>query len=204
MKFFGLIRDNAIVQRDRPVSVRGYCGGEAVCRLKGGSYDVKKKVVPDGQGKFRVDFPPVSDTQSVFLLSLQKGEERIGVSLRFGDVLLTLGQSNMSYGVGSLCNRDEIRKEAKNSDIAVFDIFEAYVQENGEIFRPARPMEDFGAEWKWIDGRDEAISLSSGVGVMTAVLLYRKTGVPIGLVNTALGGSAWIPIFPARRRMKTG
>lgn len=188
MKFFGLFKENAIIQRNKPISVRGLCEGAAVCRLQGGAYDVRREIVPDENGKFCVKFPPVSDTKSTFLLSLKNGEDSIVVHLRFGDVLLTMGQSNMSYGVGAMCNREQIISDAKNADIAVFDIFEAYIQENGEIFRPEREMEDFEKEWKWIDGKSEQISASSGVGVMTALLLYKKTGVPIGLVNTALGG----------------
>lgn len=188
MKFFGLFRNNAIIQRDKPISVRGYSDRAAVCRLQGGSYDVRQCVTPNAEGKFHAEFPSVSDTESVFTLSLENEEEQIRISLRFGDVLLLLGQSNMAYGVGSLCNREEIKAEAKHAEIAVFDIFEAYVQENGEIFRPDHPMDDFEKDWKWIDGGSEELGASSGVGVMTALLLYRKTRIPIGLVNTSLGG----------------
>lgn len=188
MKFYGLFRENAIIQRGYPVTVRGYSEKAAVCRLQGGEYQEEKTVTPDENGKFEVSFSSVLDVKSQFVLSLQDETETISIHLRFGDVLLTMGQSNMAYGVGAMRNRKQILKNAAKADIAIFDIFEAYGQENGEIYRPANPMDDFEKDWKWINGRDEALSGSSAIGVMTAIELYKKTNVPIGLVNTALGG----------------
>ena len=188
MQFYGLFKNNAIIQRDYPVTVCGYSEKQAVCRLQGGVYQEEKVVLPDENGKFRVEFSAVSDTKSPFVLSLKDDREEISIRLRFGDVLLTMGQSNMAYGVGAMRNRKQILKNAAKADISVFDIFEAYIQENGEIHRPAKPMDDFEKDWKWIDGCDEALGGSSAIGVMTAIELYKKTGVPIGLVNTALGG----------------
>ena len=188
MRFYGLFRENAIIQRGYPVAIRGYSEKTAVCRLQGGDYQEEKTVIPDKNGKFEVCFSPVLDVKSQFVLSLQDGKETISIHLRFGDVLLTMGQSNMAYGVGAMRNRKQILRDAEKADIAVFDIFEAYGQENGEIHRPAKPMDDYERDWKWIDGKDSAIGASSAVGVMTALKLHKKTGVPIGLVNTALGG----------------
>ena len=50
MKFFGLFKENAIIQRNKPVSVRGLCETTAVCRLQGGAYDVRREIEPD-EGK---------------------------------------------------------------------------------------------------------------------------------------------------------
>lgn len=188
MKFYGLFRENAIIQRGYPVTVRGYSEKAAVCRLQGGGYQEEKTVTPDENGKFEVSFSSVLDVKSQFVLSLQDETETISIHLRFGDVLLTMGQSNMAYGVGTMRNREQILKNAQKADIAVFDIFEAYGQENGEIHRPDHPMDDFEKDWKWIDGKNDEIGASSAIAVMTAIELNRKTGVPIGVVNTALGG----------------
>ena len=130
MKFYGLFKENAIIQRDFPVTVRGCTQCQAVCRLQGGAYDQTQTIIPDENGKFEAVFPAVADVKSQFVLSLDSGDEQISVRLRFGDVLLTMGQSNMAYGVGAMRNREQILKNAQKADIAVFDIFERL----GQVF----------------------------------------------------------------------
>ena len=77
MRFYGLFRENAIIQRGYPVAIRGYSEKTAVCRLQGGDYQEEKTVIPDKNGKFEVCFSPVLDVKSQFVLSLQEGKETI-------------------------------------------------------------------------------------------------------------------------------
>ena len=95
MKFFGYFKDGAIVQRSRPVLVRGRADGEVTCSLIGGKYK-ERRTVSSEAGKFSVFFPPVEDTESEFLLFAECSGKRISARLRFGDVYLALGQSNMN------------------------------------------------------------------------------------------------------------
>lgn len=188
MKFFGMLKDGAVLQRGKDIVVKGLAQNNAVCTLKGGSYLKIIDVKPFEDGKFKVVFPPVTDVKNTFTLSLKDKAEEISISLSFGDVYLTLGQSNMAYGTGCMYNRKELIKRAKKCNVKFFDIFEAYGQENGEIFRPEKPMDDFDGEWKWITPYDKNIGATSAVALITAIELYEKTGVPIAMVNTALGG----------------
>ena len=189
MKFFGNIKNGAVLQRDKEIIINGESdGNELICVLKGGNYFEQREVSADGNGKFVVEFPPVSDIKNKFTLGLYGKAEKIEISVRFGDVFLTLGQSNMSYGVGVMYNRSELIEKAKKCDISFFNIFEADVKENGEIFRPATPQEDFAKEWKWITPHDENFGETSAVAVITAIELFEKTGAPVAMVNTALGG----------------
>ena len=189
MKFFGNVKNGAILQRDKEIIINGSANdGKVICELKGGNYLERREVFPDANGKFKVGFPPVSDIRNKFTLSLSDETEKIEISVRFGDVFLCLGQSNMSYGVGAMYNREELVERAKKCDISFFNIFEADVKENGEIYRPAEPQEDFAKDWKWITPDDENFCETSAVAVITAIELFEKTGVPIATVNTALGG----------------
>ncbi|MFQ9736611.1 MAG: hypothetical protein ACLR06_02160 [Christensenellaceae bacterium] len=56
MKFFGYFKDGAIVQRSRPVLVRGRADGEVTCSLIGGKYK-ERRTVSSEAGKFSVFFP---------------------------------------------------------------------------------------------------------------------------------------------------
>ena len=144
MKFLGNTKNGAVLQRDKEIIINGAADEDKLfCVLKGGSYFEEREVTPDANGKFKVEFSPVSDIKNRFTLGLYGETEKIEVSVRFGDVFLTLGQSNMSYGVGAMYNRNELIEKAKKCDVSFFNIFEADVKENGEIFRPAKPQDDF-------------------------------------------------------------
>ncbi len=188
MKFFGNIKDGAVLQRDKEIIINGSAESRAVCVLKGVNYFEEREILPDENGKFRAVFPPVSDIKNKFTLGLYTQDEKIEISVRFGDVFLTLGQSNMSYGVGCMYNRKELIAKAKKCDVSFFNIFEAEVKENGEVLRPAAPQDDFAKNWKWITAEDEDFGGTSAVAVITAIELYEKTGAPVAMVNTALGG----------------
>ena len=54
MKFFGYFKDGAIVQRSRPVLVRGRADGEVTCSLIGGKY--KERSLPK-RANFPSSFP---------------------------------------------------------------------------------------------------------------------------------------------------
>lgn len=189
MKFLGNIKNGAVLQRDKEIIINGTADEDKLlCVLKGGSYFEEWEVTPDANGKFKVEFSPVSDIKNRFTLGLYGETEKIEVSVRFGDVFLTLGQSNMSYGVGAMYNRSELIEKAKKCDVSFFNIFEADVKENGEIFRPAKPQDDFAKEWRWITPQDENFGETSAVAVIAAIELFEETGVPVAMVNTALGG----------------
>lgn len=188
MKIFGSLKNGAVLQRGKEIVVNGEIESDAVCALKGGKYLKKTRLSPDENGRFRAVFPAVKDVKNKFILSVESEKEKIEINVRFGDVFLCLGQSNMSYGLGAMYNRKELIAKAKKCDVSFFNIFEADVKENGEIYRPSAPCDDFSKEWSWITPYSKSFGETSAVSVITAIELYEKTGIPIAMVNTALGG----------------
>lgn len=57
-----------------------------------------------------------------------------------------------------------------------------------EITRSYDELFDFPVETAWINGDDEEIANVSAISVQLAVYLRQRTGVPIGIVNAAMGG----------------
>lgn len=62
------------------------------------------------------------------------------------------------------------------------------VPDTAKIFRPVAPLCDLRKDYEYVTERDEKISSLSAVGVMTAVRLYEKTRIPVGFVDTSMGG----------------
>lgn len=190
MKFFGYYRDGAIIQREEPTRVRGYAqaGAEVVCTLCGGEYTQRNKVVADGEGVFETEFPPVSDTLSAFVLSAESGKEKITVNVRFGDVYLAMGQSNMSYTLAAMENYEEWQCRAGQAQTAFLSLDEKPFTDISEVTRPAYPLKDFAMEYAWRQGDGELVKQTSALSVQTATLLSETKKIPIGVVHTAMGG----------------
>ena len=132
MKFFGYFKDGAIVQRSRPVLVRGRADGEVTCSLIGGKYK-ERRTVSSEAGKFSVFFPPVEDTESEFLLFAECSGKRISARLRFGDVYLALGQSNMNYCLSATEDYEKWLKRTKDCRISLLKLEEKPVPEGTQL-----------------------------------------------------------------------
>ncbi len=186
MKFFGYYKDGAIIQRGKKFLVRGYAEGEVVCSLVGG-VTMQKKVVSE-HGRFSVEFDGVTDTESVYTLSAKCGEEENSVSVRFGDVYLAMGQSNMSYCLAATEEWEGWKARAAKADVAFLNLEERHFNEAGEVIRPAYPQEELAADYEWVQGDDERISATSALCVQTATALSEAQGIPVAFVHTSMGG----------------
>ncbi len=187
MKFFSYFKDGAILQQNAPVKVWGKADGEVVCTLVGGEISFTKKTT-SVDGKFSVTFDSVSDTRSNFTLTATCGEEKISASVRFGDVYLAMGQSNMSYSLSATEEWQGWLERAKKLPISFLYIEERLVNEAGELIRPAYPQEEFSDDFSWTTGGNERLGGISAICVQTATLLSEKQGIPVGFVQTAMGG----------------
>lgn len=185
LKLHGYFRDGAVLQRGKRVLVKGYAKGHVVCLLEGGT--IKFETTAEAKdGRFEAEFPAVTDTQSKFRLKVCNEEESVSVTVKFGDVYLMAGQSNMSYALSAVEDSEEWDARAQRADIAVLDLREPPEAVPEEVFRPVEPQADFVREYAWRKGT--SFSDVSALSVMTAVLLSEREDVPIGIVHTAMGG----------------
>ncbi len=186
LKFFGYFSDGAVIQRGEPVLVRGYADGETTCTLEGGRYRESVTVKAEN-GRFCAEFPAVAAADGEFLLTAVCGEERTRVRVRFGDVYLALGQSNMSYALSATERYEDWLKRAAKLPVSVLDPGERFSDSEGGILRPALPQEDLAPGCAWKAG-GKALASVSALCVQTAVLLAERGGIPVGFVQTAMGG----------------
>ena len=187
IKFHSCFRNGAILQRGAAFIAKGYSDGETVVTLCGGNY--KETVTTTAEnGIFRAEFSPVNDTATPFLLSAECGGEKCVSRVRFGDVFLTVGQSNISYSLSATEDYERWVKMAKNSETAFLSVGEKPFLSTEEVTRSYDELFDFPVETVWKEGKDEGIADVSAISVQLAVYLRQRTGVPIGIVCAAMGG----------------
>lgn len=108
-------------------------------------------------------------------------------NILFGDVWVCSGQSNMELPMDRLKDKyKEVIAKAENPNIRQFLVPDQYYFANEK--------EDF-TSGEWVSANPTSILQFSGVAYFFALEIYEKYKIPIGLINSALGGSpaeSWI------------
>lgn len=179
-----LVSDNMVLQRDQPITVWGWAAPKekVTIILKSKS----RSAVTGADGKWQVQLPAQSAGTGFEMLVKGKNQIRIS-NIAFGDVWLCNGQSNMVINMERVKERfpDDIAS-ADYPDIRNFFI-PTLTDLNG-------PQEDFpNAEWKVANPKD--VLGFGAVSYFFARDLYDRYKVPIGIINSSVGGTpieAWI------------
>ncbi|MEO6285405.1 MAG: sialate O-acetylesterase [Dyadobacter sp.] len=179
-----LVSDNMVLQRDQPVTIWGWAGPKEKVTLtfKGKS----RNAVTGADGKWEILLP--AQPSGTGFEMLVKGKNQIKIkNIAFGDVWLCNGQSNMVIKMERVKERfpDDIAN-ASYPDIRNFFI-PTSTDLNG-------PQQDFpNAEWKAVSP-GEVLNFGA-VSYFFARDLYDQYKVPIGIINSSVGGTpieAWI------------
>jgi DUF1680 family protein len=203
-----ILGSNMVLQRNRLVPVWGSADpGEKITVTFSGQ--VKKAVTDvDGQWRLMLDPLPASGQPEEMIItgSRLSGSEPSAISgengpvatirlenILVGEVWLCSGQSNMEYSMRKNSKfekaargsgpEDELNK-ANNPNIRIFLVRNNYSKPDGHIRRAwdtaaGMPLRDFSA-----------------AGYFFAKELYRQLGVPVGMISTAVSGSAIEPFLP--------
>lgn len=179
VKLHALFTDGAVLQRDLPVPVWGtandgekvtvsIAGQTATATAKDGRWSVKLKPLAAGG----------PHTMTV------EGTNKIEVKdVLVGEVWLCSGQSNMSFGLNSADNASEVIPKSANANIRLFQ-----VPGKAEM----EPQSEVKAQWKVCDPK--TVPGFSAVGYFFGRDLQKALNVPIGLINSSVGGTpaqAW-------------
>lgn len=199
-----LFGDGMIFQQNKPISIWGTAeAGDTVnATLKKGDepVDTPDEVTVDENGNWEIQFdglPGSYDTYSIVIENRgPNGEVRTTKTLHdivIGEVWVAGGQSNMALSVGTDAYATEILNGATNHNIRV------YIEPGNPVGdgndQPLDPLFSVpGAYWAAGDNKN-AMSTVSSVGYNFIVKMQEELDMPVGLLNTALGGSlieAWI------------
>ena len=175
--------DHMILQRDMPVPVYGTAEpGEKVTVAFAGK---EKSVVADKDGKWSVklDAMKVSTTPAVMTVS---GKNKLTLNdILMGDIWICSGQSNMEWVLGA-CNRPDDLAQANVPMIRLY-------QMRGTA--APTPRTEFNC-LPWTPCTPESVKNFPAVGYYFGRKVLQETGVPIGLIRSALGGTAIEPWTP--------
>ena len=178
-----LFSDNAVLQRDMPVPVWGIAApGEKVTV----EFAKQKKVATaDAQGQWKVtlDSMPASGESRELRIAGNLGSEISNVicaNVLVGEVWICAGQSNMAYG-----GKVDTNAATQGPKLRMFTV----EKQDG-----LKPRTDMTGKWgEWTPGG----KVSSGVGYYFGRDILKATGVPVGMIRSAVGGThaaLWISL----------
>lgn len=151
----------------------------------------------DKEGKWRVKLPPMAASKEGRDLEIQAGAESVVLKdILVGRVWLCSGQSNMDFPLHrAIGGPEEAASAGKYDGIRIFDL--AGAPTDGRTYDEAtlaRLERDRHFQGKW--EKSPAAGKISAVAWWTARLVHERDGVPVGIVENAVGGSgteAWLP-----------
>tara|TARA_R110002051_G_scaffold87713_4_gene154479 strand:- start:16114 stop:18045 length:1932 start_codon:yes stop_codon:yes gene_type:complete len=173
-----LISDGVILQRDEKVKIWGWASPNELIELsfKDKVYYVKA----DQNGDWDIILPS-QNAGGPYEMNFTASNKINIKNILFGDVWICSGQSNMELPMERVKEKyGEVIKNANNNNIRHFLVPDAYNFKKEET--------DFSSG-NWIAATPENILNFSAVAYFFANEIYEKQHVPIGLINTALGGS---------------
>ncbi|MDR2814297.1 MAG: beta galactosidase jelly roll domain-containing protein [Prevotellaceae bacterium] len=179
-----LVSNNLILQRDAPAVLWGWAApGEPVSlTLRKNAY----KTVADSGGNWHIQLPP-QKAGGPHSITIRASNTITLDNILFGDVWLCSGQSNMETPISRVMTLfgDEVRAYA-NPNIRYVKIPLTY------NFHAPQPDV---APCSWVEVTPETAPDFSAVAYFFAREMYEKTGVPVGIINSSVGGSpaeAWV------------
>lgn len=181
VKLPSAISDGMVLQMDSPAKVWGWAQPGSSVKVKWQGKTVTAKA---GEDSLFVAVLPSSPSGGPFTMTI--GDKTVS-DILVGEVFLCSGQSNMELPVRRCLD-------------AVADDIKGFSDDNIRYFGVKRQY-DFDGPMKELDGKwekassEQAIQEWGAVAFFTAKALHEKTGVPVGMINSAVGGSpieAWM------------
>lgn len=179
-----LVGDGMILQRDIPAKIWGRATPNEKINLL--FQNKKYETTTDADGKWEIQLPAQKAGGPHAITITASNTIHIN-NILFGDVWLCSGQSNMETPVSRVMTLfgDEISRYS-NPNIRYVKIPLAY-----HFHAPQNDV----APCSWVELNPETAPGFSAVAYFFAKEMIEKTGVPVGIINSSVGGSpaeAWI------------
>ena len=188
LSFSRCFGDNMVLQRGMAVPVWGSAGpGDKVLVA---FQQQRLSATADAQGRWQVQLAALEAiaTPQTLEVSRATGAPVVVKNVVVGDVLLLAGQSNMGWTVAQSQGGPEFAATATWPWLRYLPVPRATVDTAASNLSP----ETTG----WHVSDPNKVRWMSAIGVWTAEHLHAAHGVPIGLIQTAVGGTyteSWLP-----------
>ncbi len=197
-KLYTIYADGMLFQQNKESTLAGTGkpGDKITAELYHG-----KKLVTSGEstvgtdGKFTVSFtaPKGSYTQYVIMIKENDKYTETLTNIVFGELWLASGQSNMMYPLAqSVTGIEMFEKQEKLSPWLRVLLVPGYPEYKGETALTRLPLEtqEDITDAEWVTGEDFNVYNVSAVAYFFAVELMKKLDMPVGILNSSLGGSS--------------
>ena len=186
-----LINDGMVLQRSAKVKIWGWASGNENVSVNflGSTYQTKA----DENGNWDIE---LSDLKAggPYKMVINASNSITINDIMVGDVWICSGQSNMEHSLGSFdwVYKKEIENSANNY------IRQFYVPQKYNFDEPQKDLQ--AGRWppgqaSWKSANPENVFYFSAVAYFFGKAIYDKYKVPVGLINSSLGGSpveSWI------------
>ena len=169
--------DHMVLQRGKPNAIWGWSRPGDTVRVEAGGHSATAIAGADGRWLARIEPPPVGGPHAVKIIGRQTVELQ---DVLVGDVWICAGQSNMQFGLSQATGGpDEIQKASPK--IRYFVVGQSVSYTRADVPR---------GSWKIVSPATNGSPFGgvSAVAYFFARKVLESTGVPIGLVQAAVGG----------------
>jgi sialate O-acetylesterase len=195
VKLHRLFSDNGILQRDIKVPVWGTTDNVEPVTVD--FAEQTQTATPVG-GKWRVEFSPLSANSTGRELVVKQGDQTISrKNIVVGDVWLCGGQSNMDWKLSNSVGHEAAIKTAANPNLRLFTVPRPKPQSERQKRRGVPTPQTDLASGEWQEASPETVGEFSAVGFFFGRALQKAVNVPVGLINSNVGGTTaerWMDI----------
>ena len=169
--------DHMVLQREKPIKVWGWARPESDVSVKLGEREAKATTGRDGRWSVALS---AMNAGGPFVMTVRSGDKTVEVSdVYVGEVWLCSGQSNMAMQVRSA---QDAEKEIAAADYPLIRMFK-------ESSSPATSPQERG-KGTWMVCSPQSVGGFSATAYFFGRELNQSLDVPIGLLNSSVGGTA--------------
>jgi sialate O-acetylesterase len=185
VKLPAVIGDHMVIQQDEPVSIWGWAAKNEQVTVRLGGQEKKARASADG--KWQVLFDPLKAGGAALEMTVrgEKGPDILVKDILVGEVWLCSGQSNMEWPLSSVASPTPEILRADHPNLRLFLV---------PKHASDRPKDD--VEAKWAACTPETVRPFSAIAYYYGLELHEKVGVPVGLIESAWGGTDIEPWTP--------
>ena len=170
-----IISNHMLVQRGVPVRIWGTASAAELVTVTMAGQSVKTQA--DAAGRWEAFLAPIVPI-GPHTLTIEGANKLTIEDVLVGEVWVGSGQSNMAFAVGS---SNDAEREVKEADYGLIRLFKV------KTATSEYPLDDVEGEWAWCT--PETAKNFSAVGYFFARHLREKVGAPVGIIQSAWGGT---------------